>query len=124
MPEQASLRPRDLAVLLLASGDLLPRHRARDQQADLAGLELKRRLLQQAVAVDPEPSDLERTLISIVEEFGPPTGPTRALALSFLEEWHVACTSPEWLDHLLNQAVHESSKDSDTEAAAMHRRSA
>src|SRR5216684_1424558 len=32
------IRPRDLAVLLLASGDLRPRQLARDQQADVTGL--------------------------------------------------------------------------------------
>ena len=47
------IRPRDLALLLLASGDLLPRRRARDQQADRAGLDLKRRLLEGVAAFDP-----------------------------------------------------------------------
>jgi len=38
-----SPRPRDLALLMLASGELAPRQRARDQQADRAGGDLKRR---------------------------------------------------------------------------------
>src|SRR5262249_46373002 len=74
------LRPRDLALLLLASGDLLPRQRARDQQADLAGLRLKRTVLDRLMALDPEPEDLEAALVRIVEEAGPPTGPQRAVA--------------------------------------------
>ena len=105
------LRPRDLALLLLASGDLLPRKRARDQQADRAGLELKRRLLDRVAALDPEPADLEATLLRIVEELGPPTGPTRALAISFREEWQAACASPEWLAHLLGEATRASDKE-------------
>src|SRR5438128_11393219 len=97
-----ALRPRDLALLLLASGDLLPRKRARDQQADRAGLELKRRLLDRVAVLDPEPSevDLEHALLRVVEELGPPTGPTRALAVGFRDEWRTACASPGWVAHL------------------------
>jgi hypothetical protein len=104
------LRPRDLAQLLLASGDLLPRQRARDQQADLAGLALKKRVLEELCAIDPEPEELEAALFQIVAKLGPPTGPTRALALSIREEWQAACTAPEWTAHLLHEALRESSK--------------
>jgi len=99
------MRPRDLALLLLASGDLLPRQRARDQQADRAGLDLKRRLLNRLVALDPEPADLEATLLRIVEEFGAPTGPTRAVAAIVRDEWLAACVSPEWVAQLLAEAT-------------------
>ena len=99
------LRPRDLALLVLASGDLLPRQRARDQQADQAGLALKRRVLDELAALDPEPEQLEATLLRIVEEIGPPTGPTRAIALDIREEWQAACASPEFVTHLLGEAA-------------------
>jgi len=99
------LRPRDLALLLLASGDLLPRQRARDQQADVAGLALKRRLLDRLAALDPEPADMEATLARIIDEIGPPTGPTRALAALVHEEWQMACATPAWVAHLLQEAV-------------------
>jgi hypothetical protein len=105
------LRPRDLALLLLASGDLRPRQRARDQQADRAGLELKRRLLDRIAALDPEPGDLEAVLLHIVEEVGPPTGPTRALAAGIHEEWQMACRSPEWIAQLLGDATRHSEKE-------------
>jgi len=95
-----SLRPRDLALLLLASGDLRPRKRARDQQADRVGLELKRRILDRLAALDPEPADIEATLVRIVEEIGPPPGPARAVALVVREEWQVACLSPAWVAQL------------------------
>src|SRR5215470_7837155 len=62
------LRPRDLALLMLASGDLRPRQRARDQQADRAGLELKRRLLDRVAALDPEPEGLQAALAQVIEE--------------------------------------------------------
>jgi hypothetical protein len=78
----------------------------------LAGLALKRRLLERVAALDPEPIDLERTLMRAVEGLGPPTGPTRALALSFLEEWHAACTTPQWIAHLLDEAVRRTAEQS------------
>jgi hypothetical protein len=107
-PADELLRPRDLALLLLASGDLLPRQRARDQQADLAGLRLKRQILDRLAALDPEPPELDLTLARIVEEIGPPTGPARAIAVSFLEEWRAAAVTPEWVAHLLEDAMRES----------------
>ena len=59
------LRPRDLALLLLASRDLRPRQRARDQQADAAGLALKRRVLDRVAALDPEPAEFEAALVEL-----------------------------------------------------------
>ena len=105
MTPATPLRPRDLAVLLLASGDLLPRRRARDQQADRAGLALKRQVLEGLVALDPEPDDLEAALLCIVDEVGAPSGPTRAIALSVREDWQSACTSPEFVSHLRSEAA-------------------
>lgn len=99
------MRPRDLATLLLASGDLLPRKRARDQEADRAGLDLKRRLLERLAVIDPEPEDLEAALLAVVEEIGPPEGPARAIAAGVRDEWLAACASPEWVAHLLNEAA-------------------
>lgn len=99
------LRPRDCALFLLGSGEALPRTRARDQQADAAGLDLKRRVLAALVAADPEPDGVEAALMEIVEAFGPPTGPTRAVALGVLEEWRFAASSPGWVPHLLGEAV-------------------
>ena len=102
---EGPLRPRDFALLLLASGELAPRQRARDQQADRAGLELKRRVLEALIGLDPEAEDLEAALLAIVEELGQPLGPTRAIALALLEEWQAAGTNPELLAHLLGEAV-------------------
>jgi hypothetical protein len=98
-------RPRDLALLLLASGELSPRQRARDQQADRAGGELKRRVLAELIARDPDPAELEAVLMEVVAAFGPPTGPTRAVALSVLEDWRFAAATPGWVAHLLGEAV-------------------
>src|SRR5712692_8176283 len=110
VPSPSILRPRDLALLLLAGGDLRPRQRARDQQADRAGLEIKRRILQEVAALDPEPHELEAVLIHLVDESGPPTGPTRAVAAIVRDEWQTACATPEWVAQLLAEAVSEKPK--------------
>ncbi|HYT94657.1 MAG TPA: hypothetical protein VEL76_38430 [Gemmataceae bacterium] len=105
IPGEEPLRPRDLALLLLASGDLRPRQRARDQQADTAGLDLKRRVLDCLAALDPEPAELEAALVRIIEEMGPPLGPTRAIATLVRDEWQTACLAPEWILHLLHEGT-------------------
>lgn len=105
------LRPSNLALLLLASGDLRPRKRARDQQADRVGLELKCRILQRLAALDPEPADFEAALVQIVDDLGPPSGPARAVAQVVHAEWQAACASPEWVAQLLAEAMRESAED-------------
>jgi hypothetical protein len=100
----AGLRPRDFALLLLGAGQTPPRRRARDQQADRAGLALKRRVMEELVALDPESAALEASLFEIVDRLGAPFGPTRSVALLFLEEWTMAQTAPQWLDHLRDAA--------------------
>jgi hypothetical protein len=104
------LRPRDFALLLLGSGEVLPRQRARDQQADRAGLDLKRRILNELVGRDPEPEELEALLMDVVEQIGPPTGPTRAVAALILGEWRTAVAVPGWVEHLLGEALHKPSR--------------
>ncbi|MFO0952754.1 MAG: hypothetical protein U0835_16720 [Isosphaeraceae bacterium] len=106
-------RPRDLALLWLAVGTGPPRARARDQQADLAGGDLLRRLLDEVAARDPESDELEETLASTVVDLGGPSGPARALAAAFLLDWRDAEVSPGYWDWLLNEAVYRSSRDRD-----------
>jgi hypothetical protein len=101
-----------MALFLLASGEMLPRKRARDQQADLAGLELKRRILDMLVSIDPEPEELEAALIGIVGELGPPTGPTRAICGTIRDEWDAAAFEPGFANWLIEQALRESANPS------------
>ena len=112
-PPAELLRPRDLALLMLASGDLMPRQRARDQQADLAGLELKRRVLDRLATLDPDPIGMEAALVQIVEEIGPPQGPTRAIAAGIRDDWWSACAAPEWVAQLLADATNRSLPESE-----------
>lgn len=98
-------RPRDLALLLLATGGSPPRQRARDQQADLAGVELRRKILDRLAALDPEPDDCESTLARIVAEFGEPSGPTRGLCLGIRQEWDECRVSPDAWSWLIAEAI-------------------
>ena len=99
------MRPRDLALLLLSSGELLPRQRLRSQSPDSAGLELKRRLLQRVADLDPEPDNLETTLAQLIDDLGPPSGPIRALAIGFRDDWQGLASNPEWLTQLRDEAA-------------------
>ena len=99
------MRPSQLATLLLASGESLPRQRARDQQADLAGSRLKQRVLQRIVELDPECGGLPAALEQIIDEIGEPTGPTRAVARLVADEWNTANQNSQLTAWLLDQAV-------------------
>lgn len=109
------MRPKDLALFLLASGETAPRKRARDQQADIAGLELKRRVLNLLVAADPEPEDLALALAEIVEALGSPHGPTRAICAIIRDEWELAAVEPGFVEWLLDQALREGEQPPDGE---------
>ena len=111
MSDQSSeFRPRDFAVLLLASGETAPRRRARDQQADRAGLLLKQRLLIALRDADPDIADLEPCLEKIVNDLGNPTGPSRAIARSIVDEWRLFQTNPTWAAHLLDEGIQMSAR--------------
>jgi hypothetical protein len=103
------MRPRDLALLLLASEELRPRKRLRSQYPDTLGMELKRSLLQRVVDVDPEADDLEAILARLIDELGPAPGPTRALAVGFRDDWRGLEANPEWLEQLREEAAREGS---------------
>jgi hypothetical protein len=104
--EPESHRPRDFALLLLAGGPRAPRQRARDQQADRAGEAIRRSLLDEIAAIDPEPDELPATLARIVEgQGGSPSGPLRAVAALILQEWEAARRSPACWSWLVGQAI-------------------
>lgn len=105
MSEAAPLRPADLARLLLAGGELLPRERARDQQSDLTGMAIKREVLNRLAMLDPEPDAFEAALDQIITAIGPPYGPTRGVCLNVRYDWEAACSSPAFVAWLLDEAV-------------------
>ena len=104
---QFPCRPADFANLMLAGPGLRSRERARDQQADQAGIELKRQVLAQLSALDPEPEMFDLALNEIINQLGPPYGPVRGICLSVRNDWESACTSPQFLAWLLQEALSE-----------------
>jgi hypothetical protein len=106
--DASTRRPRDFALLLLAIGSDPPRARARDQQADRAGGELLRRVLDRLASLDPEPADLDAALGSIVASIGEPTGPTRGVCSLLREEWEQTLASPDAWSWLLAEALERS----------------
>jgi hypothetical protein len=101
------MRPRDLALLLLASEELRPRKRLRSQYPDNVGMELKRSLLQQIANLDPGADELESTLARLIEEIGPAPGPIRALAIGFRDDWRGLEANSEWLQQLREEAARQ-----------------
>ena len=93
---------RELLEALDAS-DGRRRKRKRDTTPDAIGLDIKRRLLERAVADDPEPHAFEAWLLGRCLEAAPDVslGAARAMALDILAEWRLAEASPSfrtWLD--------------------------
>jgi hypothetical protein len=111
----SDMRPRDLAVFLLASGETMPRKRARDQLADITGLELKRRVLAMLATLDPEPWELELALLQIVATIGPPEGPTRAVCTTVRDDWEAAASTPEFREWLIGQALYQGEREPERE---------
>ncbi|OAI54498.1 hypothetical protein AYO44_14865 [Planctomycetaceae bacterium SCGC AG-212-F19] len=101
------MRPRDLALLLLASEELRPRKRMRSQHPDTMGMELKRRLLERIADIDPDADNLEPTLARLIDELGPAPGPIRALAIGFRDDWRGLASNPDWLEQLREEAARE-----------------
>jgi hypothetical protein len=107
-------RPRDLALLLLAIGTEPPRARARDQQADRLGAELRRRVLDRLAALDPEPDALDQALASIVAEAGEPSGPTRGVCSQVRKEWEQARIASAFWEWLIAEALERTARDEPT----------
>ena len=102
------LRPRDWARLVLASHDCMPRQRARDQQADLAGAEIRRMILKRLIELDPDSSRLAEALNRIIIECGEPAGPVRAISVSVRDDFLDASANPELLAWLMARALEQS----------------
>jgi len=96
-------RPGDVCRELLAALDASEgrrKRRKRDTTPDAIGLEVKRDLLERAVAADPEPDAFEAWLLEQCIAAGGAEGGVRAMALSIFEEWrlaHDAAAFREWL---------------------------
>jgi hypothetical protein len=92
------LRPADFCRLFLAAlaaAEGRKRRRKRDQTPDTIGLELKRTLLERAIAADPEPADFEAWLLAQTLSASA-AGPVRAMCGEILHEYRIACVDPDY----------------------------
>lgn len=94
---------RSLLVALEASEGRRKR-RKRDTSADAIGLTIKRQLLEDAVAADPEKSDFEGWLLERSLAAGPGSGGVRAMAMSIWDEWKLATETDFYRDWLARGA--------------------
>ena len=100
------MRPAELCNALLNALEAAEgrrRSRKRDQTPDAIGLRVKRELLENAVADDPEPEAFEGWLLKYPSARVAPelSGPAAAMARAVFDEWRLAQTLPgfrEWLD--------------------------
>ncbi|HEX9704630.1 MAG TPA: hypothetical protein VGA20_05240 [Gemmatimonadales bacterium] len=91
--DQRAPRPRDICRELLNALDASEgrrRRRRRNTTPDAIGLEVKRELLERAVAADPDPVEFEAWLFEQCLAAGAGEGGVRALALTIFEEWRLA----------------------------------
>jgi hypothetical protein len=98
-----SARPADVCRELLAALDASEgrrQRRKRDTTPDAIGHAIKRALLDDAVAADPEPDAFEGWLLERCLAAGGEVGATRAMALEVLAEWRLARLLPEFGDWL------------------------
>jgi hypothetical protein len=90
-----ALRPatfcQELLVALEAS-EGRRRRRKRNTSADAIGLTIKRELLEQAIADDPEPDDFEGWLLERTLRAGAGSGGVRAMAIGIWDEWKLAAS--------------------------------
>jgi hypothetical protein len=101
-----ALRPADVCRALLTALEAAEgrrRKRKRDQRPDAFGLEVKRELLQHAVAADPEPETFEAWLLEYPQACASAElrGPAMAMARAVFEEWRLAHQMGEfrkWLE--------------------------
>ncbi|MGQ0713678.1 MAG: type III secretion fhipep protein [Gemmatimonadaceae bacterium] len=92
-------RPADVCRGLLETIEAAEgrrKRRVRDTTADSIGLEIKRRLLEEAVRADPDASAFEGWLLERCLAEGPADGPLRAIALTIWEEWQLTCASSDF----------------------------
>ena len=106
-------RPADVCRALLAALEASEgrrQRRKRDQTPDAIGLSIKRKLLEQAVADDPEPEAFEGWLLSrsmAFEEEGQSAGAVAAMARNIYEEWRLAHQQDNFRDWLERGAPSE-----------------
>lgn len=99
MSSAERLRPAAVCRRLLAALDAAEgrrRSRKRDTTPDAIGLRIKRTLLEEVVAADPDPEALEAWLLERCTAEATGEGAWRAMARDVLTEWRLATESADF----------------------------
>lgn len=102
-------RPAEFCRALLAAADASEgrrRKRKRDTTPDALGLGVKRAMLERLVAEDPEPDDLEASLLAqcLAPQEPHGAGAVQAMAIEILHEWRLCRSIPAFGDWLARGA--------------------
>jgi hypothetical protein len=103
----ASPRPAVVCQALLAALEASEgrrRSRKRDQTPDAIGLQVKRELLESAVAQDPDAGRFEEWLLIYARSRTDAQGAALAMATIVLEEWRLAQAMPDFAKWLARGA--------------------
>lgn len=106
-PLPTRLRPAGFCHELLATIEAAEgrrKRRSRNTTADAIGLDIRRQLLEEVCAADPEPEDFEGWLLERCLREGLGDGPVRAMALTIWDEWRLATTTAEFREWLAKGA--------------------
>jgi hypothetical protein len=102
--QSASLpRPAVICAQLLQAMDASEgrrKRRKRDTTPDALGMEIKRELLEAAIADDPEPEAFDDWLFARAQAAGELMGATRAMAMQVRDEWMFVAASGGFRDWL------------------------
>jgi len=105
--EAAVPRPAQVCAQLIQATEASEgrrKRRKRNTTPDSIGMEIKRELMEAAIAADPDPEAFEEWLYQQVLLAGPLSGATRAMARQLLDEWQFALMASGFRDWLAEGA--------------------
>ena len=98
------MRPRDFSLLAMSIESRMPRKLRKKREAHDQVQDLKLKFLDRVVALDPEPSEMERVLLEAAFE-EPLDGPARGMVTDILLDWQMVRTSPRAALWMVEQAT-------------------
>lgn len=116
--EASALRPAHVCAQLIQATEASEgrrKRRKRNTTPDSIGMDVKRGLMEAAIAADPDPEAFEEWLFQQVLLAGPLSGATRAMAMQIHDEWQFALATSGFRDWLA-----EGAPSADTHSGSDH----
>ncbi len=105
-PVDSPIRPREFSLLAMSIESRMPWKLRKKREAHHEVQELKLKLLDHIVSVDPEPDEIERVLFDAALEESV-DGPARGVVSDILFDWEMVRTSPRTALWMVEQATRE-----------------